>query len=126
MAWQSYRGDSSLAYDTVVIASGESLSSVLETRGYVPVAIKMPADWTAADLTFQGCEASGGTYGNVYDDAGGEYTVPATDDDWIILNPAAFCSFPFLKIRSGTSGSAQNQAAARTLTVMLRQIDRRD
>jgi hypothetical protein len=116
--------DSPLAWLEVTIASGASLSPEFNTRGFVPVSIRMPATWTAANLTFAGSEITAGTFADMYDDAGTEYTVVAAASRKIVLNPAAFCSFQFMKIRSGTAGAAVAQGGARILVVELRKLDR--
>ncbi len=41
---------------------------------------------------------------------------------WIIIDPADFASFRYVKIRSGTSGTPVNQTGNRSLTVVLRQV----
>lgn len=119
----NHRG-SPLAYVALTVASGASATEELNTLGFIPVAIKTPAAWTTAALTFLGCEVSGGTYCDVYDDAGTEYSVAASTSRYILLNPAAFASFQFIKVRSGTTGSPVNQGGARTVIVVLRKLHR--
>ena len=109
--------------ESVVISSGASLSATVNCGGRTMVSIRMPATWTAANLTFQASEAEGGTYGDLYDDVGTEYLVTAAAARWIALAPVAFAGPPFLKIRSGTAGAPVNQAAARTLVILFREID---
>ncbi len=96
----------------------------MSSSGFVPVAIRMPASWDAANLTFQGCEVTGGTFANVYDDAGTEYTVTASSSRYILLNPAAFCGLQFMKVRSGTASVPVSQTAARSLVIVLRKLHR--
>jgi hypothetical protein len=109
----------------VTIANNESLSSAAwiwrnNHLGTV-AAIVMPADWTAADLTFQ-ASVDNSTYWNVYDADDAEVTVQAAEDRHIILDPADFAGCPYLKVRSGTSGAAVNQGAARTIQLVLREV----
>lgn len=101
----------------VTIASGASLSAAIDTGGAVPVRIAMPADWTAADLTFQVSSDGGTTWWNLYDAAGTEYTVTAAEDREILLPYAELVGCRFIKLRSGTSDTPVNQAADRTLTL---------
>lgn len=107
--------------ETVVIASGASLSAEIDCRGRVLAEIQMPATWTAANLTFQYATAAGGSYANMYDPAGTEYTVVAAAASGITMALAAFAGKPFLKIRSGTAGAAVAQGADRTLTLVFRE-----
>ena len=82
-------------------------------------AIIMPAAWTTADLTFQGSH-DGVTYYDIYDEYGSEVTVSAAASRHIVLMPALWSGTRFLKVRSGTTGTPVNQAAARTLNLIVR------
>ncbi len=104
-----------------VIAINTALSAALNVSGATVIGIAMPAAWTAANLTFQ-ASVDGSTYNDVYDDAGAEYTVTAAAARYIILDPADFAGFRFLKIRSGTTGTPVNQVAARTLVLNARPV----
>jgi len=106
----------------VTILNGQSLSDVLDMEGYSAWAIEMPAAWTVANLTFQAAASFAGTYNNVHDDAGAEVTVTAAAARAIGLDAAKneLAAYRFLKIRSGTSGVAVNQAADRVLTIHLK------
>jgi hypothetical protein len=107
-----------LATRTATIASGQSLSAAIDLGTYQLARIAFPAAWTAADLTFQ-VSADGTTYNNLYTAAGTEYTVEADASRDVILTRQDFEAIRYLKIRSGTSGAAVNQAAERTLTLTL-------
>lgn len=122
--FQSNHKGSPIAYQALTIANGDSQTEELNTLGFVPVAIKTPAVWSAANFTFLGCEVTAGTYCPVTDDAGTEYTVVAAASKWIILNPSAFASHQFIKLRSGTSSVPVNQGGARTVIVVLRKLHR--
>lgn len=108
---------------TYTIANNESLSGAIDlgltSAKQRVLAIIMPAAWTAANLTFQG-SLDDVTYTNVYDDAGNEVTVTAAAARYIVLDndlSKNLTGFRFMKVRSGTSGSAVNQGAARTIVV---------
>tara|TARA_R100001086_G_C11664072_1_gene211076 strand:+ start:148 stop:504 length:357 start_codon:yes stop_codon:yes gene_type:complete len=108
---------------TTTIENSASLSSEISLDSWTLEAIIMPAAWTTASLTFQAAEASGGTYGNIYDDGGNETTVAAAVDRYIALTGTdreALGSARWLKVRSGTSGSAVTQGAERTIRLVLR------
>ena len=122
-----------IQYQEVTIANGASLSAEVDLRHHSLVAIQMPADWTAADLTFQGRPGADDTtprinetLQNVYDDAGNEVTVQADADRYIALTAAvldALTGLGRVKVRSGTSGTPVNQGAARVLTLVLAALD---
>jgi hypothetical protein len=102
------------------IANGTSLSGVVVLRDYLLAAIIIPASWTAANLTFQAAEKEDGTFSDVYDSAGVEKVVTAAAGHAIILNPADFAGFGFIKIRSGASAAPVNQGADRNLKLVVR------
>jgi hypothetical protein len=101
-----------LKYVDAPIANGQALSDVVGFgEDFVPVAIIMPAAWTAADITFQAADASG-AFKNVYTAANAEVAVNVGVDRYIPLTPANFQGTSRIKIRSGTSGVPVNQGAA--------------
>lgn len=95
-------------------ATGLSVASVLtgDLRRIV-----MPANWTAANLTFQTSE-DGVTWSNLYDRTGVEYTVTAAASHAIQLPVADFAGVRNLIIRSGTSAAPVNQLNAPTLQLV--------
>lgn len=106
---------------TATIASGQSLSAEVDVEDYAIYAIEMPTAWTAANLTFQAASASGGTFRDLYGDAGSEVAVVVAADQMIGLDASGpeLVGARFLKIRSGTSAAPVNQTAERTLTLLL-------
>lgn len=113
-----------LAVLTATIADGASLSGAVHVDGRSIVGIQMPGTWTSADLTFQ-VSADGATYGNVYTTAGVELTATngSATSRYIVLDPLNFLGANYIKVRSGTSGSAVNQSgAARALSVVVREF----
>jgi len=103
---------------TATIANGASLSDAIQADGSAVVGVVMPAAWTAANLTIQ-ASADDTTYNNVYDELGTEKTIVASTDRYIPLNPADFLGANSIKVRSGTAGTPVNQAAARSVIVVL-------
>ncbi len=105
------------------IASGGSISGDLGYgEDFVPVAIIMPAAWTAADITFQSVDASG-TARNMYTSANAELQFNVAASRHIIIDPANFKSAAVIRVRSGTSGVPVNQAADRIITLVCRDIE---
>ncbi|MFQ5850898.1 MAG: hypothetical protein ACE5JU_09955 [Candidatus Binatia bacterium] len=107
---------------TATIAAAASLSGEIDLEGFKIIGIVMPAAWTAANLTFQAADVTGGTFQDVFDDAGTEVTVTVAAARYIGLDATMpeLAGIRFLKIRSGTSAVPVNQAAARTLTLILK------
>lgn len=104
---------------TTTIANGASLSAAVELDGMLPVGIIMPAAWTAASITIQLSHDKGVTYSNVYK-SGTEWSITGTAAIWELLpNDPYFFGATHMKIRSGTAGSAVNQAAERAFKVVL-------
>jgi hypothetical protein len=109
----------------VVIDSGASLSSViLVDSARALLALQMPAAWTAASLTFA-VSFDGTTFVPLYWD-GEEYTILAAGGAaaslGVSLEPSAFAGWPFVRVRSGTSGTPVNQGAERTLKALTRAV----
>jgi hypothetical protein len=103
---------------TATIASGASLSDAVELDGSALVGVVMPSAWTAANLTIQASH-NDSTFNNVYDELGTEKTIIASTSRYIVLNPADFAGSDSIKIRSGTAGTPVNQAAARSVILVL-------
>lgn len=112
---------SNLSTQSITIANGASLSSAIDLQGTSVVAIQMPSAWTAANLTFQGSNDDS-TFDNLYDSSGTEVQVTAAASRYIAITPTNFQGVRYLKIRSGTSGSAVNQAADRVLVLVSKPI----
>ena len=117
------------AYEVpVTIANGTALSSAGDLTAYTqvapgasPVALVMPAAWTAASITLNVSSDGCLTFSNAFVQGGTEYTItsPAAGE-YMILNPADLVGVNCLKVRSGTSGSPVNQGAARTLYIVIK------
>jgi len=103
---------------TATIAESASLSGEINLKGGRLFAIVMPAAWTTANLTFQAATLQGGTYNDVYDEDGTEVAVTAAASRLIILEPARWLGVRNLKVRSGTTGTPVNQAAARSVILI--------
>src|SRR5664279_2494122 len=97
---------------TVTIAINTALSGPICLGDGVLCAIKMPAGWDAAALTFQVSDDGGTTWQELLDNSGAAITVasPAAAQR-INMFATDFQSAIWLKVRSGTSGSAVNQTA---------------
>jgi hypothetical protein len=111
----------------VVIANGQSLSGTIALGAGGErqlVGLQMPAAWTAASLTFA-VSFDGATFVPLYWD-GAEYTILAAGGAaaslGVSLEPSAFAGWPFVRVRSGTSGTPVNQGAERTLKALTRAV----
>ena len=114
-------------YISVVIASGEAVSSAINTSACTPIAMEVAtqtsAGWTTANLTVL-ATVDGTNYRDVYDSYAVEYTilVPSTAANsapvHIRINPPDLWGIYSFKLRSGTTGTPVNQAAARTIRVV--------
>ena len=115
----------------IKILSGTSLSSTAAYIGDgILAGIIMPATWTTANLTFQGgaildetvFPAPAPAFNNLFDAAGNEVTVDAAASIQITLpdcTDGSMYGCQFIKVRSGTSGSAVNQSADRQLYLIV-------
>lgn len=103
---------------SVVIANGASLSGAAEIGAGTLIGIQLPTIDNAA-LSFQG-SADGVTYVEALDASSAAVSVAASTGARYIKAPADLAGIPFLKVRSGTSGSPVNQGAARTITLVVK------
>lgn len=110
------------SYHATVIENGEALSERVVLRDGVPVALEMPEDWTAADITLKGSRSADGTLYDVYDADGNEVTLTVGADRFVVLNPADYAGFGSIQLRSGTTASPVNQGADRTLFVIYKEM----
>lgn len=105
----------------VAIASGESLSGVVDLAGYTLVRIDMPAAWTAANLTMQTCATSAeATCRDLYDEFGNEVEIVAAQGRAIRTSPGDYTLARYWRFRSGTSAAAVAQAADRSLILVMK------
>lgn len=107
----------SIPLNASVMATGVDL------QGCTPAAIEMPSAWTAADIAVSAAKSYSGTYNTVYDQYGSQLIVSAAASRFIILSPADWWSFRYIKLHSvtvGTPGTPVAQTAARTITIHCR------
>ncbi len=104
---------------TATIANGASLSNEIDFGGSSMQMMLMPTAWTVAVITFQVAEATGGTLRNAYDEFGNEVSVTIAASRAVPV-PLELAGVRFVKIRSGTGGSAVNQGAECIITVILK------
>lgn len=106
------------------IASGAAASGGLKLTGYRGLAVQTPAAWTAANIGFEVSEDDS-TYVPLYDEDGARVVISgvATGAAAVYIAPAEVWAagvYPYVRLASldTADGSAENQAAARTLKVI--------
>lgn len=106
---------------SATIAASASTTGAIDLTNMVLCGLYMPAAWTSAAITFQASpdydDDDTVAFADVYNSSGTEYTISSANavaGRFIALDPRDFAGIRFLKIRSGVSGAAVNQAAART------------
>ena len=113
----------------VEILSGASLSSAadlsafaLNKDSYRLFGLDIPATWTTANVVVYQKHADG-TYKPVKDETGAELSITVTAGDCIrFSNPAQFAALTDIKLLSGSTATPVNQAADRSITLVLRAI----
>lgn len=103
---------------TATILSGASVSNDLDLGNARLGRIAMPAAWTAADITLQ-TSHNNLNWNNLFDKDGSEYRIIAASGRSMLIPLVDMLSVRYLRIRSGTSSAAVNQAADRTLILAL-------
>lgn len=113
---------------SVTIANGAAVSGEVNVGPFRIVGIQMPAGWTAANLTLQALidQPAGNppapVFGDVVDGAGAELVLaaaPAAAKYVALADTLALNGLGRIKVRSGTTGLPVNQAAARTIILVL-------
>lgn len=106
-----------------VIGAGGSLSEAVDLGGLRLAGIEMPAGWTSAGLSFQAAASGSAALADLYSEAGAEVTVAAAAGRFIRLEGVVFAGLRWLKLRSGTAATPVNQAAERTLKLVLVEVE---
>jgi hypothetical protein len=104
-------------YSRTTISNGTALSPAVLAAGKL-TGIQMPAAWTAADITFQG-SVDGVTFYDMFDSTGTEVDLTVAASRYVAINPPIEVS-PYIKVRSGTTGTPVNQAADRQVILHFR------
>jgi hypothetical protein len=105
----------------VTVADSASLSGAIDIGTYVVCGFIPDSGWNTAALTFQ-ASFDGTTYYNLFNGASELAYAAIAASSWVAVDPAVFMGVRFLKVRSGTSGSAVNQTGASVVTVVTRTI----
>jgi hypothetical protein len=105
---------------TATISSGASLSAAVPINQMVVVGLIMPDAWTAADLTFAVSSDGGATFRDLYGSADAAVQYQASAGHQIGFDPTPWRGIDQVKVRSGTADAAVNQAADRTITLLLK------
>jgi hypothetical protein len=104
---------------TTRIASGQSLSGPVWVGNHALTALRVPAAWTAAPITFQSAiDVSAGPWFDLYDATGVEVTAAADASRHVPLAVFALRGLLWLRLRSGTAAAPVNQGADRDLVLV--------
>lgn len=116
----TYGGDITVA--TATIASGASQSDVIDTQGHTSFMLLMPSAWTTAHITFLVSDSPTGTFLKAMSQNGTELDISVAAGGAYALETASpqLCIARYIKLRSGTASSPVNQAAERTIKVIMR------
>ena len=108
--------------ETVTVGAGTSLSGAsVSMAGRVLVGVITASTWDAAKMTFQASLDGTNFFDVTY--KGTEYEVASvTAAKFIAVDPEVFYGAKYIKVRSGTSGSATNQVDATIVTLVTRPI----
>ena len=108
-------------YIDVTIANGASLSGAADLGTYILCGLIPDSAWDTNDITFQVSYDNSNWY-DLYKE-GTEYTLSgAVAQDWQGVDVELFLAVPYVKVRSGTTGSAVNQSGDTVITLITRPI----
>lgn len=100
----------------------DAISEEVDIGAWRIAGIIMPGTWTSASITFKMAEESGGTFVDVYDDAGNELALTADASQFIALtgdDSHRLSGVRWIKVRSGTAATPVDQTTSRTLQLVL-------
>lgn len=100
----------------VVIANGASVSNVIDIMDGVITGITLGA-WTGTEITLLGAQRDSDTFVPVHAADGTEVSFTVAADRHVYVDPNVTRGVRYVKIRSGDTAAAVNQAAARSFTV---------
>lgn len=105
----------------VIIPISTALSNAIQIAHTDIVGFYMPAAWTAADIGFQVSDDNV-TFFAVSDQAGALISIPVAASDFITLPDSFIQGNRWIRLWSQTAGVGVNQAAARTIKLVKRQL----
>ena len=114
--------------ETVTIPSGQAVSgSAAATDGRQVVGMITPANWTAADISFQVSYDGVSFYPLYFPSTDGlqEYVIipgAVTGAYFCPIDPTIWMGVRFVKIVSGRNGAGVNQAADRNIQLVMRPV----
>lgn len=99
-----------------IVASGQQVSSVLNTGGAVLCGVLLPAALTSTALTFLTCDTADGTFVPVASTTDGTVlTFTVAQGTYCAVDPKDFSGIQFMQIKTGSA-----EGAARTLICSLK------
>lgn len=108
---------------TATIASGESVSGIIETQGFPIVKIDIGSTWKAAALSMFGA-LDGADYDQIVLSSGAVFTVPSTAGTNAIIDiPRDYTAgIPYIKFISGTSAAQVVQTSTASIVYAVRYV----
>lgn len=103
---------------TALIASGQSTSAAVDTKGRQLVGIYFPSAFTGGTVTFQASPTFAGTYSPVnQQDSASDYFITVPLGDYQPVDLSVFAGFRYLKVVS-----VSTETLDRTLTLALKDV----
>lgn len=104
----------------VTVPAAAAISPAIDLTTYRLARIGCPADvGLATVMSFQVATSLGGTYRDLYDQYGSEYTVKVANNRAVVPDLTMFAGARFLKIRFGTSAAPTVYANGRDVDLSL-------
>ena len=108
-----------IAYDRLaVIASGATVSSVVDTRGGIITGLILPAAFTGTAITFQVSDKVDGTFVALYDETNTAISLTVAQGRGYKIDPSLLAGWRFVKIVSGSA-----EGAIRSVILSIRAVN---
>ncbi len=101
----------------ITIASGQTASDVIDTKGHGVLYFILPAAFTGTTITFQ-MSPDNSTFYDCYNVSDAQMTATVTQGRCYVFEPQDLVGLRYIKFVSGSA-----EGADRTITVGLRQLD---
>ncbi len=108
-------------YQQATIADGQSLSAGVNLQTKTLTGVIVASTWNTAALTFQG-SYDGTNYFNLFNGASELSYAAIAASTWVLVDPTLFYGLPYIKVRSGTAGSAVAQTGDTIVTLISRPL----
>lgn len=91
---------------SVTVLSGAQLSDAFDCAGMSLIGLILPSALTSTALTIKASSTLGGTYNDVYNSSGSQFSVTVAASRFVSFSPSDFAALRYIKLNMGTAEGA--------------------